>query len=156
MAKSYKEIEKFLRSVKFRYRLLGGVDEEDVWRVFEQMHGQYDELLEVQHQYSLGAVGEWRNYALQLQEMIHNNDEEVKKLRNEWNQLKNVMQKEPTRAQERPTQATVLRQNEMLVQKQQAVQREAAHLLETDYPVRVFSANQLLNMYGGEKSASNE
>lgn len=156
MAKNYKEIAAFLEAVRFRYKLIGGVNEEDVWRVFEQLHGEYDELLDVQHQYSLGAVGEWRNYALQLQEMIRNNDEEVKQLRDEWNQLKHVMQKEPARAQEKPAQATVLRQNEMLVQKQQAAQREAAHHTKIDYSARAFSANQLLKMYGGGKNASNE
>jgi len=156
MAKSYKDIEKFLKSVKFRYRLLGGVDEEDVWRVFEQMYGQYDELLDVQHQYSLGAVGEWRNYALHLQDMIRENDEEVRKLRNEWNQLKQVMQREPARTQEKPAQTTVLRQNEMLEHKQKAARREEEFYGAPDTSIRAFSANQLLRMYGREKCVFNE
>ncbi|MEA4938736.1 MAG: hypothetical protein VB091_04020 [Christensenella sp.] len=153
MAKSYKELEKYLNSVKFRLCFVGGVDEEDVWRVFEQLHGEYDELLDVQHQYSLGAVGEWRNYALQLQDMIRENDEEVRRLRDEWNQLKQTMQKEPARMQEHQRQATVLRQNEMLVQKQYAVQREAANRTGGGAQGQAFSANQLLKRYGGGKSA---
>ena len=154
MAKSYKQLERYLNSVKFRNRLIGGVDEEDVWRVFEQLHGEYDELLDVQHQYSLGAVGEWRSYALQLQELMRENDEEVKQLRDEWNQLKQVMQKEPARTPEHQRQTAVLRQNEMLAQKQQAVQREAANQAVGGTQSKAFSANQLLKLYGGGKSAS--
>jgi hypothetical protein len=154
MAKNYKEIAEFLEAVRFRYKLVGGVDEEDVWRVFEQLHGEYDELLDVQHQYSLGAVGEWRSYALQLQELMRENDEEVKQLRDEWNQLKQVMQKEPVRPQERPVQTAVLRQNEMLAQKQQATQREAANQVVGGTRSQAFSANQLLKQYGRGRSAS--
>ena len=154
MAKSYKELERYLNSVRFRLRFIGGVDEEDVWRVFKQLHGEYDELLDVQHQYSLGAVGEWRNYALQLQDMIRENDEEVKRMREEWNQLKEYMQKDPARTQERMVQTTVLRQNEMLAQKQQASQREAVNQGNGNASAPTFSANQLLRQYGGGRSAS--
>lgn len=155
MAKNYKEIAEFLESVRFHYKFIGGVDEEDVWRVFEQLHGEYDELLDVQYQYSLGAVGEWREYALKLQELMRENDEEVKQLRDEWNQLKQVMQKEPARAAERPGQSTVLRQNEMLAQKQQrSAQREATDFGGAGARGQAFSANQLLRMYGGDRCAS--
>ena len=154
MAKNYKEIAEFLEAVRFRYKLIGGVDEEDVWRVFEQLHGEYDKLLDVQHQYSLGAVGEWREYALQLQELMRENDEEVKQLRDEWNQLKQVMQKEPARTPEHQRQTAVLRQNEMLAQKQQTVQREARSQAVGGTQSQAFSANQLLKLYGGDKSAS--
>lgn len=151
MAKSYKQLERYLNSVKFRNRIIGGVDEEDVWRVFEQLHGEYDELLDVQHQYSLGAVGEWRNYALQLQDMIRENDEEVKRMRDEWNQLKQVMQKEPARTPEHQRQTAVLRQNEMLVQKQRQFGQSRENETES---TQAFSANQILKLYGGGKSAS--
>lgn len=154
MAKSYKELERYLNSVRFRLRFIGGVDEEDVWRVFKQLHGEYDELLDVQHQYSLGAVGEWRNYALQLQDMIRENDEEVKRMREEWNQLKELMQKEPVRPQERTVQTTVLRQNEMLAQKQQTSQQETVNPRNGTASAQAFSATQLLRQYGRGRSAT--
>ncbi len=153
MAKSYKQLERYLNSVKFRNRIIGGVDEEDVWRVFEKLHGEYDELLDVQHQNSQGAVGEWRNYALQLQDMIRENDEEVKRMRDEWNQLKEAMQKEPMRVQERQEQTAALVPSETQTRKQK--QRQFGQSREDETAsAQAFSANQILKLYGGGKSAS--
>lgn len=87
MARKYKEIAEFLEGVRFRYRMVGGVDEEDVWKVFQQLHGEYDELLAMQHQYTIGAIVEWRNYALLLQKLLLENHENIKLLAVEWNQI---------------------------------------------------------------------
>ena len=155
MAKRYKELEKYLSSVKFRKQMLGGVDEEDVWRVFERLHNEYDELMDVQHQHSAGAVSEWKNYALQLQDMIRENDEEVKRLRSEWNQLKSVMlqQQQQPIPQER-NQENVLWQEQILGQRRSPDQEAIQY---SDYQAvnapRVFSANQLLRIYGKEATS---
>ena len=153
MAKKYKDLEKYLNSVKFRKQFLGGVDEGDVWRVFEQLHNEYDELMDFQHQHSEGAVSEWKNYALQLQDMIRENDEEVKRLRSEWNQLKDFMLQQQPRPPER-NQENVLWQEEILGQRQNPGQESAdAVNFDTVKAPRAFSANQLLRIYGKEVSS---
>jgi len=155
MASTYEEIEAFLKAVRFRYKFLGGVDEEDVWRVFEQLHEEYVELLKAQHQYHVGAVEEWRNYAVQLQERIRENDAEVKRLRKQWNQLKQVMQKEQVRGGDCQGQAGILRQNEMLLQRQRVMQRKQENTA-TAKPLALFSANNLLKHYGEARNVSSE
>jgi hypothetical protein len=155
MAKNYKDIAKFLENVRFRYKFIGGVDEEDVWRVFEQMHNEYDELLEVEHQSSLGAVGEWRDYALQLQEMMRVNDEEVKRLRAEWNQLKDVMKKDAVRPAEKYSRAMPQQTYAPEPKRQTAYPQRGGCAPRTIPTVTTFSAGQLLAMYGG-RSAANE
>jgi hypothetical protein len=155
MAKKYQELERFLNSVRFRKQILGGVNEEDVWHVFERLHNEYDELMEVQHQHTAGAVSEWKNYALQLQDMIRENDEEVKRLRSEWNQLKSVMLQQPPQPKPQvKSQEKVLWQEEILGQRQSPDQE---HIQFGDFdavkPPRAFSANQLLKIYSKDASS---
>ena len=39
------EIEAWLKRVKFKKRLFGGVDEADVWRKIEELNALYEKLL---------------------------------------------------------------------------------------------------------------
>jgi hypothetical protein len=48
MAKSIDEVSEILQKLKFRRRIFGGVDEEDVWRILGKLQGEYAELLSLE------------------------------------------------------------------------------------------------------------
>ena len=47
-AKNMEEVALYIKQLKFRKKLLGGVQEMDVWRKLEQLHQQYESVLTVQ------------------------------------------------------------------------------------------------------------
>ena len=47
-AKTMEEIALLLSSVRFKRRLVGGVDEDDVWRIMEKLQKEYAAVLEAQ------------------------------------------------------------------------------------------------------------
>ena len=58
MARTMEEIAALLAQVKFKHRLLGGVDEKDVWRTLEALQTEYQAL----------AQADRKHYAQQLQQ----------------------------------------------------------------------------------------
>ena len=48
MAKNIDEISKFLKEVKFKKKIFGGVDEYDVWNKIEKLNNEYKELYDLQ------------------------------------------------------------------------------------------------------------
>ncbi len=50
-AKSMEDIAKQLKAVRFRRRLFGGVNEDDVWRVIENLQREYAAVLDAQQQW---------------------------------------------------------------------------------------------------------
>lgn len=70
MAKSKKEIAEMIKNTRFRHRLIGGVDEADIWRKIEHLHREYEELIEVERQRAHGVSIEWKQYAHSLEKRI--------------------------------------------------------------------------------------
>ena len=58
MAKSMKQIAELLGQVKFKRRLLGGVDELDVWDTLEALQKEYRELVQADRNRLLGLLHE--------------------------------------------------------------------------------------------------
>lgn len=48
MAKKIEDISKFIKEMKFKKKLFGGVDELDVWNKIESLNSEYKELYEIQ------------------------------------------------------------------------------------------------------------
>lgn len=48
MAKKIEEISSFLKKVKFKKKLFGGIDEADVWNIINKLNSEYKELYELQ------------------------------------------------------------------------------------------------------------
>ena len=61
--KSMEEIASLLETVKFKKRLLGGVDEDDVWEVIERLQKEYRSLVEATEQ-RYGALLDERSQML--------------------------------------------------------------------------------------------
>lgn len=59
-AKTMEEIAIWLQELRFRKRKLGGVDEEDVWKKLEQLHGEYLSAFDAQKE-RFSALIEERN-----------------------------------------------------------------------------------------------
>lgn len=72
--KSMDEITSLLQQVKFKKRLLGGVDEDDVWRILEKLQQEYRLLVEATEQRFGGLLDE-RN------EKLHKQQKEIDRLR---------------------------------------------------------------------------
>ena len=47
-AKTVEEIALILQRVRFKRRLLGGVDEDDVWRIMDKLQQEYAAVLDAQ------------------------------------------------------------------------------------------------------------
>lgn len=48
MAKKIEDISKFIKEMKFKKKLFGGVDELDVWNKIESLNSEYKELYQIQ------------------------------------------------------------------------------------------------------------
>lgn len=57
-AKSMEEIAAYLKSLRFRKKRFGGVDEADVWRQLEKLHGEYQSAFDAQSERSRALIEE--------------------------------------------------------------------------------------------------
>ena len=48
MAKKIEDISKFIKEIKFKKKLFGGVDEHEVWNKIEALNLEYKELYQIQ------------------------------------------------------------------------------------------------------------
>lgn len=48
LAKNINDISEFLKKVKFKKKIFGGIDELDVWNKIEKLNLEYKELYEIQ------------------------------------------------------------------------------------------------------------
>lgn len=48
MAKKIEDISKFIKDIKFKKKLFGGVDELEVWNKIEALNLEYKELYQIQ------------------------------------------------------------------------------------------------------------
>lgn len=48
MAKKIEDISKFIKEIKFKKKLFGGVDELEVWNKIEALNLEYKELYQIQ------------------------------------------------------------------------------------------------------------
>jgi predicted nuclease with TOPRIM domain len=67
VAKSQEEIAKLLQQTKFKRKLFGGVDEEDVWKKLERLQAEYSELLDENSRRQNEMTEQWHNYAVFLE-----------------------------------------------------------------------------------------
>lgn len=72
--KSMDEIATLLEAVKFKKRLLGGVDEDDVWRIMGRLQAEYRSLVDATEQRFGGLLDE-RN------DMISKQQKEIAQLK---------------------------------------------------------------------------
>ena len=61
-AKTMEEIAQFLQSIRFKHKLLGGVDDDDVWRIIDKLQQEYATLLEAQAEQSKALIDERDKY----------------------------------------------------------------------------------------------
>lgn len=61
-AKTMDEIAQLLQSVRFKHRLLGGVDEDDVWRIIDKLQHEYAAVLDAQAERNKALVEERDQY----------------------------------------------------------------------------------------------
>lgn len=150
MAKQYKELEKFLGSVRFRKQLFGGVDEDDVWRVFERLHNEYDELLTLQRQHLEGAISGWKDYALQLQDMLRENADEMKRLCEDLDSV-SIPPQQQNPPSKRQNQKSAQQQEQAIKQLQEpALEKPDMEPYTVRKPPSACSANRLVEIYGVE------
>ena len=57
-AQNMQELAEQLKGIKFRRKLLGGVDEADVWRQLEEIERSYESVLAAQEARLLGRLQE--------------------------------------------------------------------------------------------------
>ena len=48
LAKKIEDISRFIKEIKFKKKLFGGVDELDVWNKIDSLNSEYKELYEIQ------------------------------------------------------------------------------------------------------------
>ncbi len=57
-AKNMEEIAAYLKSLRFRKKKFGGVDEADMWRQLEKLHGEYQSAFDAQWERSRALIEE--------------------------------------------------------------------------------------------------
>lgn len=67
MAHSMEAIAKLLSNTRFRKRLFGGVNEDDVWKKLGRLQQEYQELIGILMQQNEGALNEYRTRIAQLE-----------------------------------------------------------------------------------------
>jgi len=70
VARSVEEIAQLLKDTRFKRRLIGGVDEDDVWRKLERLNGEYVALIEAMEQRHQGALRECRGRIAALKDQL--------------------------------------------------------------------------------------
>lgn len=66
-AKTMKEIAVLLKKVSFKRKLIGGVDESDVWRVIAKLQKEYRSLVEAERERAAAILEERDKYIKQLE-----------------------------------------------------------------------------------------
>ena len=72
------EISEDIKGLKFKTRLVGGVDTLDVWRKLSQIDKKYQEMLEIQKEFYENKLLELENEVLDLKSKINNVKDNVK------------------------------------------------------------------------------
>ena len=72
------EISEDIKGLKFKTRLVGGVDTLDVWRKLSQIDKKYQEMLEIQKEFYENKLLELENEVLYLKSKIKNVNDNVK------------------------------------------------------------------------------
>ena len=67
MAEERAEIISWLKAVKFRHKLFGGVDERSVWRKISELDALYTKALEAERKRGDALLAEYRRIAAQAQ-----------------------------------------------------------------------------------------
>ena len=66
-AKTVEEIALILQRVRFKRRLLGGVDEDDVWRIMDKLQQEYAAVLDAQAERHNALLDECDRYIAYLE-----------------------------------------------------------------------------------------
>lgn len=69
-AKSMKDIAVYLNGLHFRKKWFRGVDEADVWRKLEQLHGEYQSAFDAQSERSRALLEERESEIHRLKEQM--------------------------------------------------------------------------------------
>ena len=75
-AKSMEEIADYLKKIKFRRNLIGGVDEADVWRQLEFLQKEYRSAFDAQEAWYQALVAERDNAITRLREHVRDHSAE--------------------------------------------------------------------------------
>ena len=75
-AKTMDEIAAYLKKMKFRRKLIGGVDESDVWRQLELLQKEYRSAFEAQEAWYQALLTERDNAIARLRGHVKNHLEE--------------------------------------------------------------------------------
>ena len=57
-AKSMEEIAAYMKKMRFRKKLIGGVDEADVWKQLEKLHAEYLSAFDAQKEQTWALIKE--------------------------------------------------------------------------------------------------
>lgn len=57
-AKSMEEIASYMKKMRFRKKLIGGVDEADVWRQLEKLQAEYQSAFDAQKEQTWALIKE--------------------------------------------------------------------------------------------------
>lgn len=74
MAKSQEEIAKLLEQTKFKRKLFGGIDEEDVWKKLGRLQAEYSELMDETSRKQNEMTEQWHHYAIFLEKHLRSNE----------------------------------------------------------------------------------
>lgn len=86
MARSMAEIAELLKNTEFKRQLIGGVDEDDVWKKLKRLQIEYAELIEAERQQNIGIVNQWKKTASAMQNEVEKRDALIKQLNSELEQ----------------------------------------------------------------------
>lgn len=69
-AKNMEEIAQYLKTLRFRKRIIGGIDEADVWKQLADLHKEYQHAFDIQAEVSQALLGEKEQEILRLKRQI--------------------------------------------------------------------------------------
>ncbi len=72
-AKTFEEIADFIKKMRFRKSLIGGVDEKYVWKKIEELNGEYKSVFDAQE--------------VKYQTIIEERDKEIRAFKDKLNKL---------------------------------------------------------------------
>lgn len=71
MMKQLEDIAAYIESLSFRKKLLFGVDEGDVWKKIQQLHGYYQEVMTLQEEKYQAVIEEKNKEIQRLQQQLY-------------------------------------------------------------------------------------
>lgn len=69
-AKNMLEIAEYIKTMRFRKRIIGGIDEADVWKQLADLHKEYQSAFDVQAKVSEVLLAEKEQEILRLKRQI--------------------------------------------------------------------------------------